>query len=371
METSPVCADLPSYLSNFVDTFVDFSVSGGLFLLPATPLTTTTDRPPEPPTTLPSPHRLIAIGDLHGDLNKTKQALRLAGLIDSSEVWNGGSTTVVQVGDIFDRGGDEIKILYFLEKLKREAVRHGGSVITMIGNHEVKNIMGNFRHTAPSALEEFETWAKWFQIGISMKKLCLGCPIENNNIFKGIPTSFPDINKEFHQGFRARIAALRHNGPISARFLSNNPAVLVIGDSVFVHGGLLEEHVSYGLEQINKDARDWINGLKGKSPPDSVWEKNSLLWLRIYSSKKCDCATLEHVLETIPGAKRMIMGHTIQKRINGACDNRAIRIDVGMSKGCGNGFAEVLEIIGNTEIGVYSARPVPLPVQRGVYENKV
>ncbi|CAI0559346.1 unnamed protein product [Linum tenue] len=98
------CKALPELLSSFVDTFVDFSVSGGLFL-PASPTS-----PPLPPATrYPTPSRLIAIGDLHGDLEKSKQAFRLAGLIDAADRWSGGSSTVVQVGDMFDRGVDERK----------------------------------------------------------------------------------------------------------------------------------------------------------------------------------------------------------------------------------------------------------------------
>ncbi|MCI90326.1 shewenella-like protein phosphatase 2, partial [Trifolium medium] len=67
---------VPNLLSSFVDTFVDFSVSG--IFLPPPP----SSPPPPLPTRLPSPQRLIAIGDLHGDLKKSKEALRIAGLID-------------------------------------------------------------------------------------------------------------------------------------------------------------------------------------------------------------------------------------------------------------------------------------------------
>jgi hypothetical protein len=49
--------------------------------------------------------------------------------------------------------------------------------------------------------------------------------------------------------------------------------------------------------------------------------RNAVVWLRKFSdevAKNCDCSALEHVLATIPGAKRMIMGHTIQEvGING------------------------------------------------------
>lgn len=38
-----------------------------------------------------------------------------------------------------------------------------------------------------------------------------------------------------------------------------------------------------------------------------------------------------------------VVGHTIQEQgINSACAERVFRIDVGMSKGCGNGEPEVL-----------------------------
>ncbi|KAL5990825.1 Synaptotagmin-like protein 2 [Asimina triloba] len=344
--SSIICKSLPRHISSFVDAFVDFSVSG-LFLSPApSPL-------PAPHTRYPSPPRLVAIGDLHGDLHKARQALSLAGLIDPvSHSWIAGTTVAVQVGDILDRGSDEIKLLYFLEALKRDAARHGGSLLTMIGNHEVMNIDGDFRFVTPSGLEDFRLWAHWYQVGNSMKSLCDGIDPPVHDVFEGIPNKFRGVREEFHDGFRARVAALRPNGPIAKRFLSDNQTVLVVGNSVFVHGGLTEDHVTYGLERINEEVRDWIIGLKGRTSPGILRGRDSVVWSRRYSEeseKKCDCSMLEHVLTTIPGVRRMIMGHTIQKMgINGVCQDRAIRIDVGMSRGCGDGLPEILEIDGNS-----------------------
>ena len=51
----------------------------------------------EPVTFLPAAERIIAIGDLHGDVDKTRRALRLGGLIDQAGDWIGGSTVAVQV----------------------------------------------------------------------------------------------------------------------------------------------------------------------------------------------------------------------------------------------------------------------------------
>ena len=43
------------------------------------------------------PSRVVAVGDLHGDLDKMRRALSLGGLIDKSDSWIGGSTVCVQV----------------------------------------------------------------------------------------------------------------------------------------------------------------------------------------------------------------------------------------------------------------------------------
>ena len=46
---------------------------------------------------LPAVQRLVAIGDLHGDLKKARRAFRLGGLTDENDRWIGGTTTAVQV----------------------------------------------------------------------------------------------------------------------------------------------------------------------------------------------------------------------------------------------------------------------------------
>ncbi|RDX85168.1 Shewanella-like protein phosphatase 2, partial [Mucuna pruriens] len=356
--TTSLCKDIPNLLSSFADTFVDFSVSG-LFLPPPPPT------PPLLPTRLPAPCRLVAIGDLHGDLEKSKQALRLAGLIDAADRYVGGSATVVQVGDVLDRGGDELKILYFLEKLKREAEWSGGRIITMNGNHEIMNAEGDFRFATKSGVEEFRVWWEWFRIGNKIKSLCHGLETPKDPMV-GVPSSFRGVRQEFHEGFRARVAALRPNGPIAKRFLSQNVTVLIVGDSIFVHGGLLPQHTSYGLEKINEEVRDWINGSTGRFSPEHCRGIDGVVWMRKFSRESeqdCDCSALEHVLATVPGVKRMVMGHTIQDvGINGVCNDKAIRIDVGLSKGCGDGLAEVLEINGNSGLRILTVNPL--------YQNK-
>jgi hypothetical protein len=44
------------------------------------------------------------------------------------------------------------------------------------------------------------------------------------------------------------------------------------------------------------------------------------------------------------------VGHTIQSGVNSACDRQVLRVDVGMSRGCGNGTVEVLEILNDNQV---------------------
>lgn len=49
------------------------------------------------PAVLPAVPRIVAIGDLHGDMEKARRAFRIGGLIDQDDRWIAGSTTAVQV----------------------------------------------------------------------------------------------------------------------------------------------------------------------------------------------------------------------------------------------------------------------------------
>lgn len=377
-EEPALCKLVPSLFSSFVDTFVDYVVGGQVLKRLEAPSvdpnavgSAFTKLDGAPPiflkekglqTWLPAPKRLIAVGDIHGDLAKARAALHVAEVIDENDHWIGGETVVVQVGDLLDRGGEEIKVIYLLEKLRGEAQKVGGNVHIMNGNHEIMNIEGDFRYATPLGLDEFQRWAHWFNLGNVLKEKCAGLGKEAD--------IYRDISDSYSAGLRARIAALRPGGPLASRFLAKHPTVLVVGSSVFVHGGLLPVHVEHGLERINQEVSEWMLGTKGWRGPRYLHGGNALVWLRKYSDVKeseCDCDLLKRCLGSIDGAKRMVVGHTIQQPIglNGACDNKVIRVDVGLSKGCSDGMPQVLEIRGDSELRILSSRLPPTVIESG------
>jgi hypothetical protein len=145
---------------------------------------------------------------------------------------------------------------------------------------------------------------------------------------------------------RARAAAFMPGGPY-ARKLATRDAVLIVGDTLFVHGGVEPKHVQYGLPKLNKELSQWMNG-ESPAPSAKVLGEGGVLWARRYSAAAdaAACALLSETL-ALTGTRRMVMGHTIQREgINAACDGKAWRIDVGMARGHG-GSVEILEIAGD------------------------
>src|SRR5690348_16103351 len=105
----------------------------------------------------PQPDRIVAIGDLHGDFSVWRDISGAAGLVDAAGHWAGGRTTLVQVGDVVDRGPETLKILRELMRLQKEAPKQGGRVVALVGNHEAMNMTGDLRYTVPADYAAFAT----------------------------------------------------------------------------------------------------------------------------------------------------------------------------------------------------------------------
>ena len=103
----------------------------------------------------PSPQRIIAVGDLHGDFQAWTDIASAAGVADPAGHWAGGTKTLVQLGDVTDRGPDSLKIVRSLQQLQAEAPQAGGRVIVVLGNHEAMNLLGDNRYTTAGEYAAF------------------------------------------------------------------------------------------------------------------------------------------------------------------------------------------------------------------------
>ena len=88
---------------------------------------------------------------MHGAFEPFVDILQAAGLIDANKKWIGGTSVLVQTGDVFDRGAGVREALDLLMRLEGEANRAGGRVEPLLGNHEMMNLMGDFRDVSAEA----------------------------------------------------------------------------------------------------------------------------------------------------------------------------------------------------------------------------
>lgn len=255
--------------------------------------------------------KIIALGDIHGDLNAFKNCLRKSNLINLQDRWIGGNVHVVQVGDILDRKprsedssdeDSEFIIISFILKLQIEAYLNGGGYHPIIGNHELMNIMGIFDYVSNMGMRHFR--------------------------------SFNERKEYFRQG-----------GDFCKYLACGWNPVIKINNCLFCHGGISKLNASkYTIREINEIMRSRL--YSNKYDMNNMIFQNlfigekSILWNRDYSNNEPEnqvtLQEIKYVLEKY-GCKYMIIGHTpysegVKVKYNG----HVICIDTAMSSAFGN-----------------------------------
>ncbi len=274
-------------------------------------------------TAPPVEDRMVAIGDTHGDLDATRTALKLAGAIDDDDQWIGGELVVIQTGDQIDRGDDDRAILDLFTALAVEAEAAGGAVHPLVGNHEVMNVEWDFRYVSDASFEAFDD-------------------IEYDEADEELLT----LDEEQ----RGRGAAFRPGGEY-ALLLAERDVVRIEDGIVFVHGGILSQHVAIGLDTINAETKAWMRAERDDQP-EFLDGNSAPIWARDYSDEpdEEDCAELADVLASLE-ATAMVVGHSRHDEITSVCDGQAWLIDVGMAAYYG-GEPAVLQIVDGDQFTV-------------------
>ena len=89
--------------------------------------------------------RVIAVGDVHGEYETFQRILLDAKLTDLAGNWTGQNTILVQTGDMIDRGPKSVESVEYIRSLQEEAIKSGGKVIRLFGNHELTLLQGDCR----------------------------------------------------------------------------------------------------------------------------------------------------------------------------------------------------------------------------------
>lgn len=340
------------------------------------------------PSNLNNIKRIIAIGDIHGDLNVAINMLvagkcildiskkkinnnEFVSIIDNKDVerkfiWIGKETVVVQVGDQVDRcrptshneciypsttindEASDIKILNFYTNVDIIAKKQGGCVISLLGNHELMNVQGNLKYVSAKGLLEFVNLANVKNLS-EMEQLKLG------------------------QDNRRKAFTNNNNMQLNKFLACSRTSAIIINGLLFVHGGMIKKMAeSYNIIDINLFVRKWLLGklnseleqvaytnqekeakLNNKSVKLSLHKRidellnnsNSIFWNRLLGNIPSDSNSTSNVTDlcddylkdvfNIYNINGIIIGHTPQINnnygINSACNKKVWRVDIGAS----------------------------------------
>jgi Calcineurin-like phosphoesterase len=351
--------------------------------------------------TADTPQVVIAIGDVHGDFDDLCLILKRVGLIDEKLHWAGNHAILVQTGDLLDRGPKERQVLDLIRSLEDEAAKAGGQVVSLLGNHEMMNLIGDLRYVTPdiyasfstpdsearrrAAYEEFVKWRK-----------------NNAQLLQVTRDPMFDITEsqwmaEHPLGFIEQREAFAPNAAYG-NWVRKRPTVTKISGILFVHGGIAPEVATIKIEEINgliraetnlfEDMKQYliaerlilpfftlqeitamvkdvyVGGNKSNTPADekrmsklapylklNTWlciREDGPLWFRGYDewSDAQGIPQVEKIL-SVYDASEIVVGHTVQKvtHIRSRFNGRVFLIDTGMvASSAHGGAASALEI---------------------------
>ena len=282
------------------------------------------------PNILPAVKRIIVIGDIHGDINILYECLKIGKVIDNNLKWIGKKTVVVQVGDQIDScrydqinscndinnykknedKASDINILYFMTNLHNLASEHGGAVYSLMGNHELMNVVGDMSYVSYNNNKQFNNYIK-----------------ENGEIIE--------------DGMTARKYVFSPGNKISNFLACTRKIALIIGNNLFVHAGIVPQIIEkYKIDDMNKLLTLFLlDELKDPSIFYDVMmsSKYSPLWTREFGDTKMTtekCDELMNPIKKVYKVGRIFVGHTPQldKGITKICKDQIILTDVGMAE---------------------------------------
>ena len=297
------------------------------------------------PAILENSGRIVVIGDIHGDIDRLMNIMISLKLFSQTLEWIAipQNTIVIQLGDqidSMDRSGInpswdynssvcqegilDLNVITMMDRLSLIAEISGGKVISLIGNHELLNLIHNFEYVSPCSM----------------------------NIVN------PELRKELFA---------RGNGQFT-QILARRNIVVKIGKFLFCHGGILPDHLellqqTYGnidLNQINIIFRKFILN-QGLNPEEIkilqtvIISDNGILWTRFYmhllmnmqSNPSVDLI-FDNVLRQILNqtqCQAMFIGHNIVERITSVSNNKLFFVDAALSRAFNTNRIQVVEIV--------------------------
>jgi len=244
-----------------------------------------------PKTTYNDNNKVLAISDIESGYKTFRDFLINSKVIDKNLNWTFGEGHVVLVGDFVDRGFSTTQVLWFIYKLEQDAKKHGGNVHFIIGNHELKNMYGDYEAAS----------LKYTFVASMLGKT-------QSNLY--------DSNS------------------VLGTWLASKNVIESINGNLFTHGGLHPDIVKLNmtLDDINTLLRSTYYSApypkKDKNDTDILLSsKTGICWYRGYFKDDLTQEEVEKPLDAFH-AKAIVVGHTLQSKVKSHFNGKVIGIDV-------------------------------------------
>lgn len=235
--------------------------------------------------------KILAISDIESGFKTFRDFLIANKVINKKLNWTFANGHLVLLGDFVDRDFSTTQVLWFIYKLEQEAKEKGGTVHFILGNHELKNMQGNFESTSP----------KYYHVASILKKQ--QTELYGTNSFLG-------------------------------RWMSSKNTIEKINGILFTHGGIHPDLADYkiNLEEVNQIIRSNYYKPYYPNPQKNIEQllissHKGIAWYRGYFKDDLTQEDVERGLYKFD-ANSIVVGHTLQSKINTQFNGKVIGIDV-------------------------------------------
>lgn len=245
---------------------------------------------------------IYVVGDVHGRYPEMINLLQKSKVIDKDLSWIAGEAHLVFLGDLFDRGAQVTKVLWFIYQLEEQAISAGGKVHLVLGNHEIMTMTKDLRY-----------------LNIKEKNIAIGHKVTYDQMF-------------------------HPQKSLLGLWLSGKPSVLKIDQFIFAHGGIVDlgtftlnsfnEAVSYYMkdpiylelmrefpDSTKYDAERWYR------MRDFFYYENGPFWYRGYVLQDTLDVQLDAMLKKYK-SKVHVVAHTTRETITQKYDGKLLTTDL-------------------------------------------
>jgi hypothetical protein len=234
------------------------------------------------------PEKYLAFSDIEGSLEAFAMLMEDAGVMDKDFNWTYGNGHLVFVGDMFDRGTNVTECLWLLYRLEYLAEAQGGKVHFILGNHDVMNLIGDFRYVAQKYIDNVALMGE----------------------------TLSSINAEDTE---------------MGKWLRSKNLIEKAGDFIFVHGGLSPAVANLGLsyDTMNEFGRKKIAGDCTSSNCQTVTggSASGLFWYRSMAKEELTQDQVNNIMQKFEG-KHVLIGHTVFPEITLLYNTHVVAIDL-------------------------------------------